>query len=84
MGCVNVKEMFFLASDSVPNTTEALPVRSVLIVSDSDSAADVMNRFIYERFYIAVARNAAGRTTGIERNLGCQGHERLKTPQPYS
>lgn len=65
VGYVNVKEMLFLASDSVPNTIEALPVRSVLIVSDSDSAADVMNRFISERIHIAVVKDAAGKTTGI-------------------
>ncbi len=65
IGYVNVKEMLFLAHDSVPNASEALPIRSVLIVSGDDSAADVLNRFISERIHIAVVKDAAGKTTGI-------------------
>ncbi len=65
IGYANVKEMLFLATDDIANTTEAIPVRPVLLTLGDDSAADLLNRFIRERIHIAVVKDDAGKTTGI-------------------
>lgn len=65
IGYVNVKEMLFLATDSIDNEKEKLPVREVLLVNADESAADILNRFISQRVHIAVVKDEAGKTSGI-------------------
>ena len=65
IGYVNVKEMLFLATDTTPDAETPLPLRSIITVSEDDSAADVMSSLVRERMHIAIVTSKDGKTTGL-------------------
>ncbi len=65
IGYVNVKEMLLLSTDSTRGSETPLPLRSIITVSEDDSAADVMASFVRERMHIAIVKSKDGRTTGL-------------------